>query len=126
MHIIRQIAVLFGLCLLGEAVSMLLPIPIPASVISMMLLLGLLLKGWLKLGHIEDVGKFLLSNMAFFFVPIGVSMMEHSALLKETIGPIIVICIVTTILTFGATGMTVELVMKWQQKHKEKAHEKHT
>ncbi|MGL4737172.1 MAG: CidA/LrgA family protein [Cellulosilyticaceae bacterium] len=126
MHILRQIAVLFALCLLGEVIGTLIPVPIPASVISMMLLLALLLKGILKLEHIEDIGKFLLGNMAFFFVPIGVSIMEHSDLLKATLGPILVICIVTTVLTFAATGFTVQIVMKWQQKKKENTYGKYS
>lgn len=126
MHIIRQIAVLFALCLLGEVVSRVIPIPIPASVISMVLLLALLLKGLLKTEHVEDVGRFLLGNMAFFFIPIGVSIMEHGELLKTTFIPILLICIVTTILTFAATGLTVQAVMNWQQRKKEARYGKHS
>ena len=40
-----EIAIIFGICLASEGISALLPIPFPASVLSMLILLALLLSG---------------------------------------------------------------------------------
>ncbi|MHC1747957.1 MAG: CidA/LrgA family protein [Cellulosilyticaceae bacterium] len=116
MNIMRQIAILFLICILGQGLSHFLPIPIPGSVIGMLLLLGLLLMKWVKIKHVETVGHFLLKNMAFFFIPAGVSVMENYAALQGKIIVLLLICIMTTIITFGATGIAVKMVIGLQEK----------
>ena len=116
MNIMRQIAILFLICILGQGLSHFLPIPIPGSVIGMLLLLGLLLMKWVKIKHVETVGHFLLKNMAFFFIPAGVSVMENYAALQGKIIVLLLICIMTTIITFGATGVAVKMVIGLQEK----------
>ena len=64
-----ELAVLFGLCLLCEGLTALLPFPLPGSVLSLLLLLVLLLTGVLKERHIGRVSAFFTGNMAFFFIP---------------------------------------------------------
>ena len=45
MNIMAEIAIIFGICLISEGIAALLPIALPASVISLLLLLALLLSG---------------------------------------------------------------------------------
>lgn len=114
MKLLLQIAVLLGICLVGEGLSSLLPFPFPASVISMILLFVLLAVGWLRVEHIRQKADFLLKNMAFFFVPSGVGLMEHFEVVGQNLLPLLVICTVSTFLTFGATALTVKLVNRLQ------------
>lgn len=116
MKIMRQIAILFFICILGQGVSQVLPIPIPGSIIGMLLLLALLLSHWIKINEVEVVGNFLLSNMAFFFIPVGVSVMESYDVLQGKIVILLLVCILTTIITFGATGLAVQCVVTLQEK----------
>ena len=78
MKIILQIGLVLGICLLGEGVSLLLPIPFPGSVLAMIFLFILLLSGLLRPEHIKEKSDFLLKNMAFFFIPAGVGIMEYA------------------------------------------------
>ena len=73
MKIIRQIGIIFTVCWLSILVEKALPFSFPASVIGMLLLFICLLTGILKIEHIQEKADFLLENMAFFFVPAGVS-----------------------------------------------------
>ena len=68
MNIMAELAIIFGICLVSEGISALLPIALPASVISMLVLLALLMAGIVKPRHIDRVCRFLVANMAFFFV----------------------------------------------------------
>jgi hypothetical protein len=54
MKILMQLAIILFICLLGEGIAAVLPFPFPASVISMLLVLALLLWSPLKIYHILD------------------------------------------------------------------------
>lgn len=114
MKIIMQIAIVFAICLLGQAVVSVLPFPFPASVMGMIILFLLLLFKILKMEHIKEKTNFLLQNMAFFFIPSGVAIIENYDLLKGSVLKIIAICIITLVLTFAATAYTVTFVIRWQ------------
>lgn len=116
MKIILQIGVVLAICLLGEGVSLLLPIPFPGSVIAMILLFLLLLSGLLRPEHIRQKSDFLLQNMAFFFIPAGVGIMEYAEGLLPFLLPLLLICVITTVLTFAASALTAKLVIHLQEK----------
>ena len=116
MKIILQIGVVLAICLLGEGVSLLFPIPFPGSVIAMILLFLLLLSGLLRPEHIRQKSDFLLQNMAFFFIPAGVGIMEYAEDLLPFLLPLLLICVITTVLTFAASALTAKLVIHLQEK----------
>ena len=120
MNIMGQLALIFGLSLVGEGVAALLPVSFPASVISMVLLMALLLTGVVKDKHIKTVSNFLVANMAFFFIPSFVGTMEHGELLKSQALPLLVIVGLTTPFVYLVTGWTVQLLMLRRRK-KEKS-----
>ena len=62
MNIMGELALIFGICLVGEGVAALLPVTFPASVISMVLLMVLLLTGVVKDRHIQKVSHFLVTG----------------------------------------------------------------
>lgn len=116
MKIMLQIGLLFGICLVGESISVFLPIPFPGAVISMIILFLLLFFRVIQVDHIRQKADFLLKNMAFFLIPAGVGILSVIDTLRNNILPLICIVILTTILTFGATAWTVQLVIALQDK----------
>ncbi len=116
MKILIQLTILFSICLAGQFLAGLLPIAVPGSVISMVILLLLLLFRLLRPQHIQEVSEFLLRNMAFFFVPAGVQILEKYTYLQGHLLTFALICIVTTLLTFLVTALTVTGVIKLQEK----------
>lgn len=126
MKILFQLAVVFFLCLVGQAVAGVLPIAIPASIISLVLLLLLLLLRVIKPGQIKEVSEFLLANMAFLFIPSGVAVIEQYPALRGHILVLLLVCILTTLLTFLAAAYTVAGVIRLQEyvaKKRRGAHE---
>ena len=112
MKIIKQFGIIFSLCWLATVIEGLLPIAFPASVIAMLLLLVCLLAGVLKIDHIREKSDFLLANMAFFFIPAGVNVINYLDILKENWLPLLLKCVITTVVTFAATAYSVRLVMR--------------
>ena len=112
MNIMGEIAVVFGVCLISEGISFLLPFPFPAGVISLVLLLLLLFSGVVKERHIGRVSGFLVDNMAFFFVPPCVAIMEHWEKLLPYLLPFLFIAVVTTPLVYLVTAWTIQLLFR--------------
>ena len=77
----------------------------------MILLFVLLALRVLKVEHIREKSDFLLSNMAFFFIPAGVSIINYFDVLAGNVGKLLLICFLTTILTFAVTAWTVRGVL---------------
>lgn len=122
MNIMGELALIFGICLVGEGVAALLPVAFPASVISMVLLMVLLLTGVVKDRHIQTVSHFLVANMAFFFLPSFVGLLEHIELLKSQLVPLLLIVVLTTPVVYLITGWTVRLLMLRHRNRKEDRH----
>ncbi|GAA0279721.1 CidA/LrgA family protein [Faecalicatena contorta] len=118
MKIIRQIGIIFTVCWLSQVIAEFLPFDFPASVIGMIFLFICLLTGMLKIEHIQEKSDFLLGNMAFFFVPAGVSIMNYFDILKSSAVQLLIICIVSTVITFAVTAYSVKLTMKLMDRRK--------
>ena len=122
MNIMGELALIFGICLVGEGVAALLQVAFPASVISMVLLMVLLLTGVVKDRHIQTASHFLVANMAFFFLPSFVGLLEHIELLKSQLVPLLLIIVLTTPVVYLITGWTVRLLMLRHRNRKEDRH----
>ena len=118
MKIIRQIGIIFSVCWLSQVIAEFLPFDFPASVIGMIFLFICLVTGLLKIEHIQEKSDFLLGNMAFFFVPAGVSIMNYFDILKSSAVQLLIICIVSTVITFAVTAYSVKLTMKLMDRRK--------
>ena len=115
MKLLLQIGVVCGVYWASKCIEHVLPFAFPASVISLLLLLVLLLVKALKAGHIQNVADFLTGNMGFFFLPATVSIMNY----VDTIFENFVICVVSMLTTFAATAGTVVLTRRLMRRRKE-------
>lgn len=120
LKIITQVGIIFGVCWVAQIVEQALPFAFPASVIGMILMFLLLAFRVLKVDHIREKSDFLLGNMAFFFIPAGVSIINYFDVLKDWVFQLIFICIVTTVITFVVTAYSMRFVMYLMARFSEK------
>lgn len=120
MRILKQIGFIFGICLVGQIIAELIPVPFPGSVMSMVLLFILFMLNWANPEKLKNVNDFLLGNMSFFFVPSAVSIITKYDLIKNSIVQILIICVVSFVVTFAVTAYTVTFVMKIQERFRRK------
>ena len=118
MKILKQFGVIFGVCWVSLVIEHYLQFSFPASVIGMNLLLICLLFFFFFFFHVKENADFLLGNMAFFFVPAGVSIINYFDILKSTVLQLLVICVVSTIVTFAVTAYVVTLTVQLMEKKK--------
>ena len=116
MRVLRQISLIFLICLLCEGVASLLPFPFPGSVLSMLVLFLLFALKILKPEHIKETSGLLLGNMMLVFLPSFVSIMNYFDVLKHIAVQFIVIIVVSTMVTFLVGGAVVSLVCRLQDR----------
>lgn len=116
MPVLMQIVLVLLCCLLGQALSIVLPFPLPASVAAMILLLVALLTKRVRPAQLETAEKLFLKNLSLFLLPAGVSILGSLDVLLPVLVPLVVICVVTTAVTFLGTYFAAALIRGLQQR----------
>lgn len=117
MKLILQFGVLIGFWLMGELLSSLLEsvIAIPGSILGMVLLFFALTSGVLKEKQIKDVGDFLLTNIAFFFVPASVAIIALNGIDSEHVTALVIVALASTFLTMVVTMLVTHILTKGKE-----------
>ncbi|MDE5651272.1 MAG: CidA/LrgA family protein, partial [Duncaniella sp.] len=101
---ILQCAVLFAFLALGELIVYLTGIPIPSSIIGMLLLAAALKLRVVRIFWVDKISDFLVNNLGFFFVPAGVGLMRCFGLIADQWLPIVGATVVSTFVIIAVTG----------------------
>jgi len=88
MKLYVQLMILFVISLIGEGISVLFHLPIPGSIIGLIILFLALQFKWLRVRHVNMVGNFLLANMTILFLPPAVGIMEKFDVIAPYLLPI--------------------------------------
>lgn len=116
MKYVKEIAIIFGITMVGELLNQWIPLPVPAGVYGLFILLGLLCSGKLKLSDVEATGNLLLDLMPLMFIPAAVGLIEKFEELRAILLPFVVITVASTFIVMTITGKTTEFVLHRQKK----------
>lgn len=117
---LREFMLIFTINYVGMLLSKILHLPLPGTILSLLLLFLMLQFKVLKLEKIENAGNFLLLNMTIFFMPPTVKIIDSYELLEKDLFKIIVIILVSTFLTMGITGKVVQLMIDFKERKEKK------
>lgn len=115
MKYLKQLAIILAFSWAGEMCHDLLPLPIPAAIYGMVLMLLCL---WTKLVKVEDVkaaGSFLVSLLPVLFVVPAVGLMNCWDLIRESLLPIGLIILISTVVTFAVAGTLTRIFRKEEE-----------
>ena len=112
MKYIKQFLIIALVSCIGEILNYFIPLPIPATIYGLVLMLGLLISKLLPLEAVKETADFLVNIMPIMFIPAAVGLITYWEKLKPIIIPILVITIVSTILVIGVTGKTTDMILK--------------
>ena len=118
MKYVKQICMILFLSVLGELLHFLIPLPIPASIYGLVLLLLGLVSGAVRLEWVKETGDFLVQIMTILFVPATVGLMTSFDAVKAMLVPILLSVLVLTPLVLFLSGRVTQLVMRkeWGKK----------
>ena len=103
-----QFARILAFCFLGEFCHAVLPLPIPASIYGLVLLLAALLLGLVQLDDVKEVGLFLTGIFPLLFVPAAAGVMELGSQLMNLLLPAVLAIVPITALVMAVTGMVAQ------------------
>lgn len=116
MKYINQILVILGISFIGELLSQFLPLPVPASVYGLFILLVGLFTHIIKLEQVEDVGNWLILIMPVLFVPSAVSLMNVKDAIINDLLVIGLVTFVSTIIVMVVTGKVAQMMIERKEK----------
>lgn len=111
MKVAKELTIILGISFFGELLNGILPLPVPAGVYGLFLMLACLCGGILHLEDVEGCGNFLLDHMSPMFIPAGVGIIRYKEQLMEVGIPYLVINVVSTLIVFLVTGWTAQWMM---------------
>lgn len=111
MKYLFQFCRIAAFCFAGELLHTLLPLPIPASVYGLLLLLAALRTGLVRLEQIRDAGLFLTGIFPLLFVPAAAGVMELWQELLDMLLPVLLALVPVTVLVLGVSGRVTQSIM---------------
>ena len=105
------LTILIGFAFLGEFLSIFLNLPLPGNVVGLIIFIGSLFLGIIKLDWVESASSVIVRHLAFFFIPIVVAIITVVPTLLENIFIIIVGVTLSTMAVLLTAGWTVKAVI---------------
>lgn len=111
-----QFARILVFCFLGEILHAVLPLPLPASIYGLILLLLALRLKVIQLEDVKEVGLFLTGIFPLLFVPAAAGVMELWAEMGSMLLPILLSIFPVTVLVLITSGHTTQAMVRRKQK----------
>ena len=112
MKYLGQLVIILGISFLGELLNYIIPLPIPASIYGLVIMLVLLCTGILKVSFIKETAAFLLETMPVMFIPAAVGIIKYWQVIKPILIPFIIILLIVTVIVMAVTGRVTQYLIK--------------
>ena len=119
MRYVKQIGIIMGITLAGEVLNHMVPLPVPAGVYGLFIMLAALMCGAVKLESVEGTGNFLMDTMSMMFIPATVGIIESADQLREVLLPFLLIIATSTVIVMAVTGTVAQRMVESGNKKEE-------
>lgn len=123
MKYIRQFSIILFISLVGEIIHLFVPLPVPASIYGLILMLIGLKTKLIPLEAVEDVSMFLIDIMPLMFIPAAVELLDSWGKLRPILVPFLVITMLSTVVVMVITGKVTQFFMKNNKERKAQKNE---
>ncbi|WP_246629005.1 CidA/LrgA family protein [Mesobacillus maritimus] len=118
-----QLFFLYAIYQVSNYIVRFLDIPLPASVLGMILLYILLRNGTVQLRYIEVAASFLLKHLSLFFIPIAIGLMDYGGLIKTSGIQLFVMIAASSFIGLFVTGGFTQFLSTKKVQKEENYHE---
>lgn len=113
--ILKAFLVVFGCLFLGEVFIRLTHLPLPASIIGLLLLFFALQTGVVELKTVQSLAKIMLDYLVLMVVPACISIMQYLDIIQKELWILLLATSLSTFLVLIATGRTYQIVRYLQK-----------
>jgi holin-like protein len=112
MKLIFQLCVILLISFIGEILRQMIPLPIPASIYGLLIMLFCLTTRVIKVEQVKKAGYFLIEIMPVLFIPPAVGLIPAWSQLSGMLVPVIVIILATTVIVMVVSGRVTQGLLK--------------
>ena len=112
MKYVRQFWIILLISAMGEALHVLIPLPVPASVYGLVIMLIALGTHIIKLEQVKEAAEFLIEIMPVMFIPAAVGLIESWDILSDKLFSYLLVTFLTTIVVMAVTGVVTQKVIR--------------
>ena len=115
MKFIKQFGIILAISFIGEIMNYLIPLPVPASIYGLVLMLLCLHFGIVHIDSVKDSGKFLIEIMPLMFIPAAVGLIESWKTIGSKIGTYLIITVLSTIFVLIVAGQKTQAFIRFSK-----------
>lgn len=115
MKYVKQFVLILVISFLGEALKALLPLPVPASIYGLLLMLAALCLHVVKLEDVKETAKFLIEIMPLMFIPAAVGLTESWDKISPIVLELVIVTVLSTILVMAVSGRVTQFVIRHEK-----------
>lgn len=119
MKLLEQFGIILTLTFIVETFKELVPLPVPASVYGLILMLCLLKFKILTIDSIKDASKLLIETMPIMFIPAAVGLLNAWDVIRSLLIPLTLVVSLTTIVVMVISGHITQFIITANKKKKE-------
>ena len=112
MKFIKQFGIILVISLIGELLNFLIPLPIPASIYGLVLMLLCLQLHIIPISEVKETSAFLIEIMPLMFIPAAVGLITSFDILKAHLAAYLVITVTSTFLVMVVSGHVTQFVIR--------------
>lgn len=112
LNYLKQLMIILIAYFAGVIIQWAFNLPIPGTVLGLIILFLALYSGIVKTEMIEDICEVLISHMSFLFIPAGVGLITAFGMLQGNILSFSIIILVSTVLVWIVTAFVVKFLRK--------------
>ena len=111
MMALRGLAFLLLLQAAGEAITHALALPFPGPVVGLVMLLPALQVPWIR-EPVSATAELLLAHLSLLFVPVGVGVITHLALVSQYGARLLLVIVVSTWIGMAVTALVLNALLR--------------
>lgn len=118
MKYLKQFGIILLISFIGEILHFMIPLPVPASIYGIVLMLISLKFHFIKLGDVKETSKFLIEIMPVMFIPAAVGLIEVWNVMKASCIQYVAIVVISTIVVMVIAGWVTQIILRIGKEHK--------
>ena len=116
MKYVRQFEIILAISFAGEILHAVVPLPVPASIYGILLMLLCLHSGLFRTDQIREVSTFLIEAMPMMFIAPAVGLVDSWDVLRPIFPAFLAALVVSTAAVFGVSGSVTQWLVRRDRK----------